>query len=333
MKSLKFALPIVLFVNVAHASCGSSFCMVNTNWDTQGLSHDSGLQADLRYTYAKADRWMAGSSSKATEAPANSGEEIENKRTINQIANLNLDYAINRQWGVMLGLPFVMRDHAHTLDPFSSGPVAQQATFSELGDIRLLGKYKFNLGTHEHDAGAGLRFGLKLPTGATNKTMSPPSPDEPTTPYALERSSQPGTGSTDAILGAYYFRNAPGSDWGWFVSAQIQSAIATKDEYRPGTEVSLDLGMHYEVAQGLNLLLQLNGQHRSRDTGANANPASGGHSLNLSPGASYALSPQTQLYGYVQLPIVQYMNADPAEPASGQLAARWSATVGLTQRF
>lgn len=330
MKSLRIALPLLVFANLAQASCGSSFCMVNTNWDVQGMSHDSGWQADLRYSYARADRWMAGSSGKTTEAPSGSGEEIENKRTISQTINLNLDYAFNRQWSIALGLPFVMRDHSHTLDA-SGGPVAQQGKFSEPGDIRVVGKYKFNFASH--DSGAGLRFGLKLPTGATHQTMSPASPDEPATPYALERSSQPGTGSTDAILGAYYFRNAPGGGWGWFVNTQIQSALATKDDYRPGTEINLDLGMHVEVAQGVNLLLQLNGQHRARDGGANASAASGGHSINLSPGASYALTPQTQLYGFVQLPIVQYVNADPAEPASGQLAARWSATVGLTQRF
>jgi hypothetical protein len=303
--------------------------MVNTNWDTQGLSNDAGFQADLRYSYAKADRWMAGSSKRTTEAPSGSNTEIENKRTINQLVNLNLDYAINQQWGIMLGLPFVMRDHTHTFDA-ASGAFEQQAKFNELGDIRLLGKYKFNLG---HDAGAGIRFGVKLPTGATNKTMSPPDPNDPTTPYVLERSSQPGTGSTDGILGAYYFRNAPGNTWGWFVSTQVQSATATKDNYRPGTEVSFDVGAHYEVAHGLNFLLQLNGQHRSRDTGALANPASGGHSWNLSPGLSYAITPQTQIYGYFQLPIAQYMNTDPADTGSGQLATRWAATAGITQRF
>lgn len=332
MKPVKLLLPLLLAANFAQASCGSTFCMVNTNWDVQGLANDSGLQADLRYSYAKADRWMAGSSRKATEAPSGSDAEIENLRTINQIVNLNLDYAINRRWGIMLGLPFVMRDHAHTFDSSTpSGPFTQQAKFNELGDIRLLGKFKFDLANH--DAGAGLRFGLKLPTGATNKTMSPPDPANPDSPYKLERSSQPGTGSTDGILGAYYFSNAPGNDWGWFLSGQLQSAIATTGEYRPGKEISLDLGMHYEVTQGLNLLLQLNGQHRSRDTGNDAIPASGGHSVNLSPGLSYALTPQTQLYGYVQLPIVQYMNTDPADAGSGQLASRWSATVGLTQRF
>jgi hypothetical protein len=305
--------------------------MVNTNWDTQGLSHDSGVLVDLRYSYARADQWKAGSSRKATETPSGADAEIENKRTVNQLVNLNVDYAINRNWGVVLGLPYVLRDHTHTFDSSLTGPFTQQAKFDELGDIRLVGKYKFDL--QRHDAGAGLRFGVKLPTGATNKTMSPADPADPDTPYKLERSAQPGTGSTDGILGAYYFQNSSGNGWGWFVSGQIQSAISTRDEYRPGNETSLDLGMHYEVAQGLNLLLQLNAQHRSRDTGVNANPASGGHALQLSPGLSYAVAPQTQIYGYLQLPIIQYMNTDPADAASGQLAAKWSAAIGVTQRF
>lgn len=331
MKPYQLLLPCLLYAGLTHASCGSAFCTVNTNWDVQGLSHESGWLADLRYSYARADRLMAGASSQPAETPSGpaEGREIENRRTINQMLNLNLDYAINRQWGVTLGLPFVMRDHSHTFD-IASGPFVQQAKFNEVGDVRLLGRYNFAAGA---DAGAGLRFGLKLPTGATDKTMSPPDPANPTTPYKLERSSQPGTGSTDAILGAYYFRNTPGNDWGWFVSAQVQSAVATKDDYRPGRETTLDIGLHHEVASGVNLLLQLNGQHRSRDTGANANPASGGYAVNLSPGASYALSPQTQVYAYLQLPVVQYMNSDPGEPGSGQLAARWSAALGITQRF
>jgi hypothetical protein len=330
MKKYALLVPGLLLAGIAHASCGSSFCTVNTNWDTQGLSHDSGLMADLRYSYAKADEFRAGSSKKALEAPSGSDEEIEDRRTINQIVNLSLDYAISPRWGATLGLPFVMRDHQHTFDSSVTGPFVQQARFNALGDVRVLGTWKAGAG---HESGGGVKFGVKLPTGATDKTMTPADPADPGTPYKLERSSQPGTGSTDAILGAYWYRNAPGNGWGWFVNGQVQSAVATKDEYRPGTETRLDIGMHYEVAEGVNLLLQLNGQHRARDTGANANPASGGYSVNLSPGASFALTPQTQIYGYLQKPIVQYANTDPADPASGQLAARWSAAVGITQRF
>jgi len=320
------------FASLSYASCGSSYCTVNTNWDTQGLAHESGWLADLRYAYTRADQWRAGSSRKATESPSGSDEEIENKRTVNQLLTLNLDYAIDRHWGVALGLPFVSRDHAHTFDSSTpAGAFTQQSKFSELGDVRIQGKYKFAL--NDGDSGVGLRFGFKLPTGATNKTMTPADPADPGTPYKLERSSQPGTGSTDGILGAYYFSNTPGNSQGWFISTQIQTALASRGGYRPGNEFSLDFGVHREIGAGLNLLLQLNSQYRTRDTGSNANAASGGYAVNLSPGLSYAVLPQTQVYAYVQLPIIRYLNTDPNDAASGQLSARWSASAGVTRAF
>lgn len=316
----------------AHASCGSSFCSVNTHWDTQGLSGDEGLRVDLRYSYAKADNWRAGSNRIAPEAPSASDAEIEDKRTVNQMLNLDADYAIDSRWNLAIGVPLVLRDHTHTFDSSVAGPFEQQAKFTELGDIRVVGKYKFDLGSIS--SGSGIRFGFKLPTGVINKTMTPPDPaNNPTVPYPLERSSQPGTGSTDAILGGYYFRNLPGSAWGWFVSGQVQSALAVREGYRPGRELNLDLGTHYAVSPSLNLLLQVNAQRRARDTGRNANPASGGHSLNLSPGLSYALTPQTRVYGVLQFALRQYANTDPADPASGQLTAPQSLAVGIGHRY
>jgi len=97
--------------------------------------------------------------------------------------------------------------------------------------------------------------------------------------------------------------------------------------------MNVDLGLHYSVSPSLNALLQLNAQHRARDTGANANVASGGYTLGLSPGFSVALSPQSQLYGLLQIAAKQYVNTDPAEPASGQLTAPWSVAIGVSHRF
>jgi hypothetical protein len=45
----------------AYASCGSSFCSVNTHWDTQGMVNNDTLNVDLRYSYAKADTFRSGS--------------------------------------------------------------------------------------------------------------------------------------------------------------------------------------------------------------------------------------------------------------------------------
>ena len=314
----------------AYASCGSSFCSVNTHWDTQGLVNDDVLRIDLRYSYANANTLRGGSGKISAATPNGSGQgEIENMRTINQMLNLDLDYAVDQKWNVALDLPLVMRDHTHTFDSSISGPFVQEAKFNGLGDVRVVGKYKFD--SAEHHAGSGMSFGIKLSTGAINKTMTPPDPANPTTPYALERSSQPGTGSTDLLLGTYYHRDTENSPWGWFVSGQLQAAVSTRDNYRPGNSFNLDMGAHYAFAPTLTGLLQLNTQFKNRDTGLNANPASGGHSLNLSPGLSFVVAPKTNLYSFVQIALLQYANTDPA--GTGQLTAPWSFAAGISHSY
>jgi hypothetical protein len=325
---------VALFFSAsAYASCGSTYCSVNTHWDTQGLVNDDALRVDLRYSYAKADTLRGGSSKITPALPSGSDEEIENLRTINQILNLNVDYAVSAKWNVAADLPFVMRDHTHTLDSSVSSPFEQQAKFNELGDLRVLGKYRFD--SAEHHAGSGMSIGIKLPTGAIDKIMTPAEPANPNipNPYPLERSSQPGTGSSDLLLGAYYHNDIEDSPWGWFVSGQFQGAVNTRDEYRPGNMLNLDLGAHYPFAPTLTGLLQLNAQYKSRDTGLNANPASGGHSLNFSPGLSYVIAPKTNLYGFVQIALLQYANTDPAIPGSGQLTAPWSFALGVNHSY
>jgi hypothetical protein len=313
----------------AYASCGSSFCSVNTHWDTQGLVNDDVLRIDLRYSYANANTLRSGTKKIAAATPNGSGQgEIENMRTINQMLNLDVDYAVDQKWNVALDLPLVMRDHTHTFDATGSF-FEQQAKFNTLGDVRVMGKYKFD--SAKHHAGSGMSFGIKLPTGAINKTMIPPAPANPGTPYALERSSQPGTGSTDLLLGAYYHRDTENSPWGWFVSGQVQSALSTRDNYRPGDTLNLDIGAHYAFAPALTGLLQLNTQFKNRDTGLNANPASGGHSLNLSPGLSFVIAPKTNLYSFVQLALLQYVNSDSA--GAGQLTAPRLFAVGISHSY
>jgi hypothetical protein len=321
----------LLVTTNAYASCGSSFCSVNTHWDTQGLVNDDTLRVDLRYSYANANTLRGGSGKIAAATPDGSGQgEIENLRTINQMLNLDVDYAVDQKWNVALDLPLVMRDHTHTFDAAGSF-FEQQAKFNGLGDVRVIGKYKFD--SAEHHAGSGMSFGIKLPTGAINKTMTPPDPADSATTYALERSSQPGTGSTDLLLGTYYHSDIENSPWGWFVSGQLQSAVSTRDDYRPGNSLNLDMGAHYAFAPTLTGLLQLNTQFKNRDTGLNANPASGGHSLNLSPGLSLVVAPKTNLYSFVQIALLQYANTDPAVAGTGQLTAPWSFAVGISHSY
>lgn len=292
------------------------------------MVNNEGLRIDLRYSYAKADTPRVGSSKVARPLatdPALAGVEVENMRTINQTLNMDVDYSINQQWNVAVGLPLVMRDHAHQIgDPDPALVTTEQKSFTDLGDLRVVGSFRFD---SDHLSGSGMRFGLKLPTGSTKQEMVPGTP--------MESSLQPGSGSTDVILGAYHHQQVADSPWGWFVSGQMQTAMKTKNDYRPGNDVALDAGAHYEFSSSLTGLLQLNAQFKGRDGGLNpgANPHSGGYSLNLSPGLSFAVTSSTKVYGFVQLPLYQYANPDPAGDPYGQLTAPRSYSIGVSQTF
>ena len=165
----------------------------------------------------------------------------------------------------------------------------------------------------------GLTFGVKLPTG-DYKIMNADG-------VAAERSLQPGTGSTDAIVGAYYA--APGfrPDSSWFAQGLVQWAVSTKGEFKPGNQYQLNLGYRYPFTDALQGLLQLNSLVKERDTGANAEPdLSGSKTMFLSPGLSYSITRDTQIYSFVQLPIYRYYNGI-------QLSADWTFVAGATLRF
>lgn len=330
MKAQLLIAALLATASTAYAGCGSSFCSVNTNWDTQGLVNDEGLRIDLRYSYARADTPRVGANKVAkhvaTDPAFAPGSEVENLRTINQTLNMDLDYAINAQWGVALDMPLVMRDHSHQLaDPNPALVTTEQKSFSELGDIRVVGNY--NVAYSDHHAGSGVRFGLKLPTGNTNLDMAPGK--------QLEAGLQPGSGSTDAVLGAYHHQNLADAPWGWFASTQLQTAVTLKNDYRPGDDLAVDVGAHYAVSPAVTGLLQLNAHYKKADSGIalNMNPHTGGRSLNLSPGVSFALAAKTRLYGFVQLPLYQYANPDPKGTPYGQLTAPWSFSMGVSHSY
>ncbi len=106
-----------------------------------------------------------------------------------------------------------------------------------------------------------------------------------------------------------------------------QQPVHERDNFKPGTKLSTDVGLNYSATPNFSLMLQLNAQHKSRDSGANAEPAnSGGDSINLSPGLSYRVATATHIYGFLQKPVYQHVNG-------GQLTASWAVAVGLSTEF
>jgi len=318
--SKKLSLGILILGAVAgeaNASCGSAFCMVNTNWNLQGIAVEPGLRADLRYEYINQDQPRSGRDKVAVGQIPRDHDEVD---TINRNYLATLDYTINNQWGVSATVPWVDRFHSH-LDNDTGVPVQEQWDFSRLGDIRVLGRYQLSSENREHASLSyyGLNFGLKLPTGKFDVVNADGE--------MAERTLQPGTGTTDALLGAYYSQLLGNSNWSWFVQALWQAPLNSRDDYRPGQRMGIDLGYRYEAGDRIGLMIQLNALYKGRDSGTQAEPEdSGGKFLFVSPGISIALSKEFQLYSFVQLPIYQYVNGV-------QLTADWAAMAGISARF
>jgi hypothetical protein len=303
--------------SMARANCGAAFCSINTDWNVQGVYAEPGARVELRYEYLDQDQLRSGT--KKVD-PGEFPRHHDELSTLNQNMVATFDYNFASGWGATAVIPFVKREHEH-IHNHHGAQLLEKWDFTELSDVRVSGRYQFPLGAQDpaRPQRLGFLFGVKLPTGDTDVEN-----DEG---QEAERSLQPGTGTTDGILGAYYQVQLPARGLSFFAQAAYATPFNSHDDYRPGYRTTVDVGMSYQVAEKISLLLQLNALWRGRDSGAEAEPEdSGGQFVFVSPGISLNVTRSVQLFGLVQLPVYQDVNGV-------QLTADWGATAGLGFRF
>ena len=305
-----------VLVPAAHASCGSAFCAVNGDWASDALGLQDGSVLDLRYEYIPQDQPRAGSRRVAVGAIPHHHDEVE---TVNRNLLLNYSRNVANGWGFSVALPLVDREHLHVHNHHGA-QLPERWDFREPGDLRVTGRYQAPwIDQSAGPASAGVTFGLKLPTGRTNIASGDGD--------VAERSLQPGTGTTDVILGAFFHQQLTSLPGSWFAQVQAQSALRQRDGFAPGAQLSADLGYAYPFTGKFSGMLQLNAVFKQRDRGANAEPDdSGGRFLFLSPGFSYALSERWRVYGFWQQALHQHVNGV-------QLTADKALVVGVATRF
>jgi hypothetical protein len=311
----------------ACASCG---CSINSDWSAQGLSATPGWSLDVRYDYLNQNKLWAGTSSisptaaAATTIPA-TGEAAEVEQyTKNHYLTATVDYSNGDSWGVSLSLPFIDRSHS-TLGSGSDGTTfdpangAYTSSGRGLGDVRVVGRYFGFTDLHN----LGLQLGLKLPTGKKNQVGEDGGTD-------VDPGLQRGTGTTDLIVGAYYFGDIA-TDWGYFTQGTFQTALNRSTmaggSYKPGDSVSVSVGARYKGFASFVPTVQINARYAKTDSGDAADTfATGGRLVYLTLGGILPVSERFAPYANVQVPVYQNVNGI-------QLTPKYTVSVGAKYAF
>jgi hypothetical protein len=303
----------------ACASCG---CTLSAD-AAMGYSALPGWRLSIEYDYIDQDELRSGTQAVSGVQP---GNELEHE-TLNQYVTAGLSYSPSSSWTLTLLAPYVIRSHSTygIYDPTQPLPELSRSFSSSLGDIKLIGSWQGLLPTHN----LGMQLGVKLPTGQYGTAVDFYSGPNAGTP--LDASLQPGTGSTDVIIGAYYY-TAVSQNFDAFIDGQFQAAVKHRmdqpgNDYRPGNATTVSFGLRYEGNPRWVPQLQMNLLHKSPDTGALADVQNtAGNVAFVSPGVTVQLAAKVHLFAFAQLPVYSNLYGT-------QLFPRWTASAGATYAF
>jgi len=320
--SLATALILLSALPQRSYACASCGCTLSAD-AAMGYSALPGWRLSLEYDYIDQNQLRSGTQAASGVPP---GTELEHE-TVNQYVTAGLSYSPTSSWYLQLLLPYVIRSHSTygEYDPTEPLPELSRSFSSSLGDARFIASYQGFLPTHN----LGVQLGVKLPTGRYGTAVnfySGPAAGEP-----LDASLQPGTGSTDLLIGAYYYQ-AISQNFDAFVSGQFQAAVKEKldqpgNDFRPGNATSVIFGLRYEANPRWVPQLQVNLLHKEPDSGALADVQNtAGNVAYLSPGLTAELAATLHVFAFVQLPVYSNLYGT-------QLFPRWTGSVGLTYAF
>ena len=329
---------------LACATCG---CSLSTD-AAMGYSIDTGWRVSLQYddldqNQLRIGRHAVSTADVAAINDAEGDQEVEHQ-TINRYTTLGLSYSPSDAWNLRLLVPYVDRSHStygSATNPVTSADLSA-STLKGLGDMRFIASWQGLLDGRN----LGLQLGVKMPTGRyggpgadgtsvvgrhPTAFSSGPISQNPSPDNLVDTSLQPGNGSTDAIVGAYY-HHAVTDDLDGFVNVQFQAAVVHKldqagQDFRPGNTATVSVGLRDEANPTVVPQLQLNVFRKRQDQGALAdNPDSAGTVAYLSPGVTVTVMTNLQAFGFIQLPVYSRLEGY-------QLAPRWTASAGLSYAF
>lgn len=297
----------------ACASCG---CTFTSDWLSQGLVTQPGSAISVRWDYVPQVQLNTGTGPvDPADTTLPNEREIE-RSTYNTYVTLSYDRQFANDWGFNVSVPWITRPH-RTVGEESTEE--SRSTGDGIGDVRLVGRWQ---GLSTPGGVTGLQFGLVLPTGGIHRTFS----SGPEAGEEIDRGLQPGTGTVQAIVGAYHY-SALGKDVALVLQAQGQFALNDREGFKPGTVGEASAALQYIGIKGVTPELQINFRASARDSGVNSDREnSGGEQLYVSPGLSTKLASRLSAFALVQVPVYQRVNGF-------QLVPKVTVSSGLQLRF
>jgi hypothetical protein len=314
------------FAPATARACASCGCSLSSDWQE---ANDSRFKFDLRYDDINQNQLRSGTgtiSPGAASQLTNAGQAQEVEQyTLNRYVTASMEMAVDPDWKVGVIVPYIMRSHG-TLGTGSDGTTGTSgggqytSNTSNLGDLRLVTRYQGFSPEHNW----GITFGAKLPTGVSNLTGTSTDPTS-ATPIMIDPGLQPGTGTTDALLGMFYSRTL-NKNWDSFVEGLYQTAIIHNSQYIPGNSLNASLGLRYAGWEQVAPQAQINARFVQHDNGSIADVYStGGTLIYLSPGAVVPFDGNFDVYAFVQIPIYQNVLGVQLTPTSTEsLGVRYS---------
>jgi len=133
---------------------------------------------------------------------------------------------------------------------------------------------------------------------------------------------QPGTGSWDGLLWAYFYQGLPLKGLSLFGSTTFRYPTENSDGYRLGSELSYYLGTSHRYYQFLDLLAQIRGRLAGRDRHSGRKLSStGGHWIYLVLGGNLNVTRSLSIQAYGQFPVYQNVNGIQLTPSYSLVVA------------
>jgi hypothetical protein len=281
----------------AHA-CASCGCTLTADWLSQGLAAQPGTTVSVRYDYIPQTMLVSGSDKVDRDSLDYPNEREIELHTYNHVATFTLDHQFASDWGIDVQLPVLTRPHTtiaeDTVQPSHSDT-------SGIGDLRVVGRWQ---GLSTPGSVTGIEAGVALPTGAIHQRFD----EGPEAGEEVDRGLQPGTGTVQAVIGAYHL-GALTTELGYFVQVTGQAPLGSGDGYKPGAFVQASAAINYTHWRNVTPQLQLSFRKTGRDSGPNSDrPNSGGEQVNIAPGLSAKISSRAVAFGFVELPVYARVN-------------------------